>query len=134
MSQKKFTKPKFFERIGRMMLARLLERFQQELVGAGIVLPDPALEDKEYYAALSIAAIRGPGLPEAFREVLHRVAEMANTTARGRLIRAAERVGLQLERNQTCTDADLAVQVLLADENLFTEQHSETHIMNLSTF
>lgn len=131
---KPYTKPKFFEQIGRTMLARLLERFQAEFTAGNVVLPDPNLEDREFYAALSTLSASRPGLPDNFFEALHSIDALANPEGRSRLLRAVEHAGVQIERIQTATHADIAVQVLLADAALFAQKHDETRIVALSTF
>lgn len=131
---KPYTKPKFFEQIGRTMLARLLERYQAEFTAGNVVLPDPNLEDREYYAALSKLSASQPGLPDNFFEALHSIEALANPEGKRRLLRAVEQAGVQVERIQTATLADIAVQVLLAAPSLFARQHDETRIAALSTF
>jgi hypothetical protein len=116
------------------MLARLLERHQAEFTADNVVLPETTLEDPEYYAALSRLSARKPGFPEHFVELLYSIEALSNTEGKSRLMRAAEQTGLQLERFQTATDADIAVQVLLADPALFAQKHDETRIAALSTF
>ena len=59
---------------------------------------------------------------------------MSNAEGKNRLLRAIEQAGLQLERIQTATYADIAVQVLLADAALFAQKHDETRIAAMSTF
>ena len=131
---KTYTKPKFFEQIGRTMLARLLERYQPEFTAVSVALPDANLEDREYYAALSKQSAVKPGLPENFVEALFSVEALSNPEGKSRLLRAVEQAGVQIERIQTATFADLAVQVLLADASLFAQKHDETRIVALSTF
>jgi hypothetical protein len=131
---KPYTKPKFFEQIGRTMLARLLERYQPEFAAENVVLPDPNLEDREYYTALSRLSARKPGFPEHFVELLYSVEALSNAEGKSRLLRAVEQTGLQIERIQTATFADIAVQVLLADAALFALKHDETRIAAMSTF
>jgi len=131
---KPYTKPKFFEQIGRPMLARLLERYQPEFTTGNVALPDTTLDDREYYAALSRLSAGKPGFPDNFVEALFSVEALANPEGKGRLLRAVEMAGLQIERSQTATFADIAVQVLLADAALFAQKHDETRIAALSTF
>ena len=131
---KPYTKPKFFEQIGRMMLSRLLERYQPEFTAGNVVLPDNNMEDREYYAALSRRSATEPGFPENFVEALYSIEALSNAEGKSRLLRAAELAGLPIERIQTATFADIAVQVLLADASLFAQKHDETRIAALSTF
>lgn len=131
---KPYTKPKFLEQIGRPMLSRLLERYQSEFTAGSIVLPETTLDDPEYYAALSQLSACRPGLPENFVEALFSVEALANAEGKSRLLRAVEQAGIVIERIQTATFADLAVQVLLADAALFAQLHDETRILAMSTF
>jgi len=131
---KAYTKPKFFEQIGRAMLGRLLERHQGEFTANNVVLPDTNLEDPEYYAALSRLSARKPGFPDDFVELLFSIEALSNAEGKSRLLRAVEQGELQIERIQTATYADLAVQVLLADPVLFAQKHDETRIAAMSTF
>ena len=131
---KPYTKPKFFEQIGRTMLARLLERHQAEFTADNVVLPETTLEDPEYYTALSRMSARKPGFPEHFVELLYSIEGLSNAEGRSRLLRAIEQTGLQVERTQTATDADIAVQVLLVDAVLFAQKHDETRIAAMTTF
>jgi len=131
---KPYEKPKFFEQIGRTMLARLLERYQPEFAADNVVVPKTTLEDPEYYAALSRLSARKPGFPENFVEALYSIEALSNAEGKSRLLRAVELAGLQIERIQTATFADIAVQVLLADPALFAQKHDETRIAAMSTF
>ena len=131
---KPYTKPKFFEQIGRMMLSRLLERYQPEFTAGNVVLPDASLDDREYYSALSKLSASRPGLPDNFFEALHSIEALSNPEGKSRLLRAVEQAGIQIERIQMATFADIAVQVLLADAALFAQKHDETRIVALSTF
>lgn len=131
---KPYTKPKFFEQIGRTMLAPLLQRYQPEFTAGNVVLPDNTLDDREYYAALSKLSVGKPGFPENFVEALYSVEALSNAEGKSRLLRAVDKTGLQIDRIQTATFADIAVQVLLADPSLFAQKHDETRIAALSTF
>ena len=134
MALKKFTKPKFLEQIGRPLLKRLLEEFRGEFDRERVVLPDESLADAKYYAALAKLALAEGGLPEGFSEALYGIEAMANEYGKARLMRGAEMARLPLENIQQATYADFAVQVLLADPDLFNEKLDEMRITSLSSF
>jgi hypothetical protein len=134
MALKRFTKAKFLEQIGRGLLRGLVARYQAEFAGGGVLLPDERLGDREYYAALARLALREHGLPERFIEALYGIEAMADEYGKGRLKQAADEAGLSLENVQQGTYADFAVQVLLADADLFRQKLDETRMGSLSSF
>ena len=127
-------KPKFLEQIGRGQLSRLLEKFQPDFTAHNITLPPTTLEDGDFYTALGKLSVSGPGLPDNFCEALFSVEAMANPFARARLLQAVALAGVPVERTQTATDADIAVQVLLADPALFGLKHDESRIAAMNSF
>jgi len=127
-------KPKFLEQIGRVQLSRLLEKFQPDFTAQNITLPPDTLEEREFYTALGKLSVTGRGLPDDFREALFSIEAMANPFARARLLQAVAMAGITIERIQTATDADIAVQVLLADPALFGLKHDESRIAAMSSF
>ena len=131
---KRFTKPKFLEQIGRGQLGRLLAKFLPDFAANNITLPQPDLEDGDYYAAVSKLAVGEPGLPDNLFEALHSVDALANTVGKGRLLRAVELAGVPIDPNQQVTDADFAVQVLLTEPTVFKHTHDEYRIAGLSSF
>jgi hypothetical protein len=117
-----------------MMLGRLVKRFEAVFAEHGIVLPDPNLGDKEYYAALAKLATGPQGLPWDFVEALFGIEMMANPNGKGRLMQAARERGLELERIQECTDADFATQIFLLAPALFLQKQEETRILRMTSF
>lgn len=131
---KRYMKPKFLEQIGRGQLSRLLEKFQADFTANNITLPPDTLEERDFYTALGKLSVGEPGLPDNCCEALFSVEAMANPYARARLLKAVALAGITIERIQTATDADVAVQVLLADPGLFGLKHDESRIAAMSSF
>lgn len=134
MGLKKFTKPKFVEQIGRTGLARLGEEYRADFGQHNLALPDVNLEDREYYAAWVHLAVAQRGLPDNFAEALYGIETMATPEGKARLMRAMQHSEARLERVQEATCADFAVQVFLADPELFRRKHDEARMSALSTF
>ena len=57
MKFKRFTKPSFLKEIGRELLGRFFERFNEDLAAKNIVLPATNLEGDAYFQAMSQVAI-----------------------------------------------------------------------------
>ena len=134
MKFKRFTKPSFLKEIGRELLGRFFERFNEDLSATNIVLPAANLEDDAYFKAMSQMAVSPDGLPDNLFEAIYAIEGMANAEGQERLERAVTQAGLPLEFNDESTHADIAVQVWMADPALFAEKHNEQRLHRLSTF
>jgi hypothetical protein len=134
MALKRFTNPKFLEQIGRELLKRLLDGYRPAFGANGLRLPDETLPDAEYYGALAKLAMAEQGLPAPLVEALYGIEAMANEHGKARLVQGVEEAGLRLENIQQATLADFAVQVLLADPDLFNEKLDQMRITSLTSF
>jgi hypothetical protein len=134
MALKKFTNPKFLEQINRSHLVALVARYEPDFVTQKVKVPDAALDDEAYYAALAALAKGQAGLPGDFVETLYRLEAMANPYGKERLMAAVHMSGVVIEGIQNVTYADYAVQVFLADPLLFVQKHDESKIAALTSY
>jgi len=134
MKFKRFTKPSFLKQIGRGLLTRFFDRFSADLAEKSVVLPSQDLPDDDYFEAVAKMALAPEGLPDSLNEAIFGVEAMANDNGQERLERAAERAGLDLTFDAESSHADVAVQVWLADPELFARQHNEQRLTVVSTF
>jgi len=67
---KYFTQAPILRQIGHRRLARLLSAFDQELKAGSLVLPEPDLQNDDYFADLATALSAAERLPENLRKAL----------------------------------------------------------------
>lgn len=131
----RFTRTDTLQRIGRKNWKKFFQRFEKELAESTIVLPDDALDDSEYYDALCALFMSPTDLPKLIGETLHAINELASEDGQERLVFAAQQANLSsqlIAENPTCEE--IAMQLWLADNTLFTKAHNEQRLLQLTSF
>jgi hypothetical protein len=134
MSLKRFTNPKNLRGLGRPLLKRFFEEFEEELTKCKAKLPPETLEDDDYFKQLAEVFFSPKELPPEMTEVLYAVLEMANDHGVDRLTKAAKEKGLPIDWEKKASNLDIVMQVWLADKDTMLEQHSEHRLMGMTSF
>ena len=135
MNLKRFTNVKNLRGLGRPLLKRFFDKFDAELKGCKVKLPPDSLTDDDaYYQQLAEVFYAPKELPARMVEALDVVLEMANDKGVDRLCAAAREKGLKIDWVKQATQLDIVMQVLLADEALTLEKHSEHHLLCMIRF
>ena len=134
MKFKRFTKPHVLRRIARELLITFFDRFERELAGHGLVLPDARLDDDTYCRALAGWLMAPEGLPDRLNEVLFALDEMATEEGQERLERAVAQAGLPLDCPPSTSAEDFALRVWLVSPELLARAHNEQRMLRLSAF
>lgn len=111
MSLKRFTNPKNLRGLGRPLLKRFFEEFEEELQVCKATLPPEALEDDDYFKQLAEVFFSPKELPPEMTEVLYAVLEMANDQGVDRLSQAAKEKGLPIDWGKEASNLDIVMQV-----------------------
>lgn len=131
---KRFTKTRVLKAIGRELLGRFLEKFQRELEGDGVRLPDPGLKDDPYFGALAALFMSPEGLPGELNDALYAIDEMATEEGQQMLEESIARTGLDIEFDPRSSREDIALQVWLTAPELLARQHNQQRLVRLSSF
>ena len=67
---KYFTQTPILRQIGHRRLAKLLSAFESDLKACAVVLPQPDLQNEDYFSDLSNVLAITPGLPATLRKAL----------------------------------------------------------------
>jgi hypothetical protein len=134
MKFKRFTKTGFLKQIGRPLLSRFFDRFRGDLAEKNIVMPSADIDDDAYFEAVSRVATAPDGLPDNLIEAVYAIEGMANDDGQDRLERAVTQAHLDLTFTDKSTQADIAVQVWMADPALFAKKFNEQRLARLSSF
>lgn len=130
----RFTKINILKRIGRKLLDQFLCNFEKELASKNITLPNPTLNDDQYFKELASLFLSPGNLPEEIAEALHSIGEIASEHGQERLQDAIKEKGLNIVFNEDSSHEDIAMQVWLQDQKLFTEKYNEERLLKLSSF
>lgn len=109
---------------------RFFDRFRGELAEKNIELPATALEDDEYFGAMSRAAMSPDGLFEA----VYAIEAMATEEGQDRLERAVASGELALTFDERSSRGDMAVQAYLAAPEVLAQKNNEMRLARLSSF
>lgn len=134
MKLKRFTKPGFLKSIGRQLLGQFFDRFGDDLAANNVAMPAQELDDDAYFNLMSRVAMSPDGLPDNLIEAIYAVEAMANEEGQERLERAAQQAGLPLTLSENSSQADIAVQLWMADPALFAQKVNEQRLVRLSSF
>ena len=134
MSLKRFTNPKNLRGLGRPLLKRFFDEFAEELTKCKAKLPPETLEDDDYFKQLAEVFFSPKELPPEMTEVLYAVLEMANDQGVDRLTKAAKDKGLAIDWEKKASNLDIVMQVWLADKHTMMQQHSEHHLLGMTSF
>jgi hypothetical protein len=126
-----FTKLHVLKQMGRELLERFFARF--DWTGkAG--LPPASASDDEYFQAVARILMAPEELPEELCEALYLVDEMAHKEGHERLLTAARKAGLEVDRDGTHTQPELALEVFLAKPKLLEAAHREQRLVRMTSF
>jgi hypothetical protein len=131
MRFKRFTKVGVLKGIGRELLSRFFGRVNGAGNGRKLELPPASASDDEYFQGVANALMSPEGLPDEVGEALYMVDEMCGDEGHDRLRSAACGVGLKVDGH---TQAELALEVFLADPRVLSEAHCEQKLVRLSSF
>jgi len=134
MKFKRFCKPGFLQGIGRPLLGRFFDRFNESLTATGIGLPSPDAGDDAYFKSLAATLATPEGLPNDMIEAMHVIEETSNEEGQERLENAVNDSGLQLEFDAESSHGDIAMQVWLVNPDILFQTHTELRLGRLTSF
>jgi hypothetical protein len=135
MSLKRFTSVRNLRGLGRPLLKKFFDRFEEELKECKATLPPTSLEnDDEYFKQLADVFFAPKELPQTMTAVLDAVVEMANEKGVECLCKAAKEKNLLIDWEKKATDLDIVMQVWLADAALMIEKHNEHRLVGTTKF
>jgi hypothetical protein len=134
MKFKNFTSPGFLWNVGRPLLKRFFDRFADELAERKTVLPSQELHGDRYFSDLAFVLMSSDALPESLIEVMCAIEEMATVEGMECLDYAVTSASLDLKFDPESSPGDFAMQVWLAEPELFAKQHNRQRMARLSSF
>lgn len=134
MSLRRFTNPKHLRGLGRPLLKRFFDEFEEELKVCKATLPAETLEDDAYFKALAEVFLSPKELPKEMVEVLYAVIELSDDRGVLDLCAAAKENELPIDWEKKATNLDIVMQVWLADPELMIEKHNEHRLVRTTKF
>ena len=133
MRFRRFTKVSVLKGIGRELLGRFFNRLNGQTNGKKLELPPASAGDDEFFQGVAQALMSPEGLPDEVGDALYMVDELSNDEGHERLHAVIQEAGLKLDGNGH-TQAELALEVFLADPKILSEAHSEQKLVRLTSF
>ena len=134
MKFRRFTKTKFLTEIGRELLGKFFERFQNKLEKARVTLPGAELADAPYYSALARVLLAPEDLPVEMSEVLFAIDALSSEAGEDQLEAAMKKEKPPLTFATKSSRADMAMQVWLARPELLARVYNEARLIRVSAF
>ena len=131
---KHFNKPQVLKHIGRGLLARFFDKFQEEFEARSLALPPPELADADYFAFLARLLMSPEGLPDRLNEALFAIDEMACPRGQELLEATTEWAEFRATLQPGSTAEDIALQVWLARPGLLARTHNAQRLRRLTAF
>jgi hypothetical protein len=130
----KFSDPLFLRRIGRPLLEQFLRRFEPSLAGGATLLPPPRALDQEFFNLMAHLLMIPEGLPDAMREALHTIGEMAGPDGQERIEQVTREAGRTLTPGEDCSREDIAMHLWLEEPALLARARNLHRLSLLRTF
>src|SRR5437867_793245 len=131
---RQFALPGVLRAIGRKLLGEFLAHFHHDLAAQNLSLPNPDLNDDDYFTRLAVLLSAEATLPERLIQAIFTVEEMASPEGQERLQAAVAHAGLKLTFDAASSPERLTVQVWLEAPDILFREHRKHDGTRLTSF
>jgi hypothetical protein len=120
-----FTDPDRLRHVSSARLGRFFAPWNDYLRERGFEFPSDAREELDFAALAAVLMTPTHATPRDMIDALYYVHETASDEDMDELIAAVRHEGIQIDRDQTVTPADVAIDVWLAAPDILQDRHAE---------